>query len=70
MKKPCHEMIQSIKTIKCKYCGFESRLWYTTKRGKHKSGWFTIAYHVIESHPEHKDEAERLIGNLPDDYMT
>ena len=60
----------SNKMIRCKYCGFEARLWYTTKQGKRKSGWFTIAYHVLESHPEHKDEAERLIGNLSDDYMS
>ena len=46
--------------IKCKYCDHKVRAWYTSKTGNVRSGWPSMADHVMRDHPEHEDEAMGL----------
>jgi len=50
--------------IHCKYCVFTTPIWYTTKKGKRRSGWLKMANHIIDNHPEHNDEAMLLTDGI------
>ena len=36
--------------LKCRYCGFTTFKWRTTKAGKKQSGWRNLQNHMMEEH--------------------
>jgi hypothetical protein len=50
-------------SIGCKYCDWKTPVWITTKRGIRSSGWKRLAFHIRDKHPEHEEEAERLVAD-------
>jgi hypothetical protein len=53
--------------LRCKWCKYCCAAWYTTKKGKIKSGWDTLANHIELAHEEHIETANAIRNRFTDE---
>ncbi len=56
-------MRRKAKTISCRFCGWKTALWTTSRNGERSSGWAKLRRHVADNHWDAWQRLQAWLGD-------